>query len=215
MTHALVVGGGPPPRAMPAGPFDLVVAVDSGYDHAVNFGLRVDVLVGDLDSISASGLSKARRAGVTIEAHAREKDATDLELAMVSAMQHGASAITYVAGRGGRLDHELVGLLHLASRAYASITVDALVDESVVHVVGPARSLAVRGAPGDIVSLVAVGGTAVVSLHGFRYLLQQGRLEPSSTLAVSNELGPTGAGVVEVDEGVVLVIHTPSTTGGP
>ena len=47
--RVLVVGGGPPPllSALPKTPFDLVIAVDSGFDHARGMGLAVDVLVGD------------------------------------------------------------------------------------------------------------------------------------------------------------------------
>ena len=30
---------------------DLVIAADGGYDHLIKFGIRCDILLGDLDSI--------------------------------------------------------------------------------------------------------------------------------------------------------------------
>ena len=58
MVQAVVVigGGALSTRAIDAiRPDAVVIAADSGLDHAVAAGLRPAVLVGDLDSISASG----------------------------------------------------------------------------------------------------------------------------------------------------------------
>ena len=68
--------------ACPADAF--VIAADSGLEHAAALGLSVDVLVGDLDSASASAVRAAEAAGVRIERHAVDKEATDLELAPLS-----------------------------------------------------------------------------------------------------------------------------------
>ncbi|MGE0880201.1 MAG: thiamine diphosphokinase [Acidimicrobiia bacterium] len=207
--RVLVVGGGPPPlpSALPQERFDLVIAVDSGFDHARAMGLSVDVLVGDLDSVSVTGLRAAERAGVTIERHPAEKDWTDLELGLHRALSAGASSIVYLAGRGGRLDHELVGLLHLASPEYATVAVTALVASTRVDVARAGSTLALTGAAvGSLVSVLPVGGDAVVSLSGLRYPLERRRMSPTGTLGVSNEVAEQGAEVT-VHEGVVLVVH--------
>jgi hypothetical protein len=85
----------------------LVVAADSGLDHALALGLHVDVVVGDLDSASAEGQAAARAAGSEFETHPTDKDATDLELALLSARDRGARRVTVVGGGGGRHDHLL------------------------------------------------------------------------------------------------------------
>ena len=56
MQVVVVVGGGPlSPQAVDALDDDsFIVAADSGLDHAVAADLSPDVLVGDLDSISAA-----------------------------------------------------------------------------------------------------------------------------------------------------------------
>ena len=54
---------------------DLVIAADGGYDTLYNFGMKPDLLVGDLDSIDAVPR------GVEIIRHPIKKDETDMHLA--------------------------------------------------------------------------------------------------------------------------------------
>jgi thiamine pyrophosphokinase len=72
-------GGDPPPRSVlaeMASP-DYVIAADSGLDHAVRLGVAVDLLVGDLDSVSADAIALA----ASVQRHPVDKDATDLAIA--------------------------------------------------------------------------------------------------------------------------------------
>ena len=57
-----------------------VVAADDGATTALAFGLRPDVVIGDLDSIDPCTLASLQQAGVPIETYPREKDATDGQL---------------------------------------------------------------------------------------------------------------------------------------
>src|SRR6187431_531616 len=174
----VVSGGGPPdaraaqrvPRAAP------VVAADRGLDYALALGLDVTVAVGDFDSASAEAVGVAEAAGVRIERHPAEKDATDLELALDVAMQMCPRRILVLASRGGRLDHELATLLLLGADRYASAEIDASIGAAHVHVVRTRRTIC--GEPGDLVTLLAVNGPAVgVTTHGLAYLLRGETLE--------------------------------------
>src|SRR6476646_3351604 len=156
----VVAGGGrlapSAAAAVPAGA--RVIAADSGLDAAQAVGLEVALAVGDFDSASPDALARAERAGTRIDRHPAEKDETDLELALDAAATLAPERILVLAARGGRLDHELSGLLALASVRFASIRVDALVGDAWVHVVRDTREL--DGAPGELVSLLAVNGPA-------------------------------------------------------
>ncbi len=204
----VVVAGGPAPDpeaalAVPLGA--RVIAADEGLEHAVALGLDVSVAVGDFDSVSPEALAAAERAGVRVERHPAEKDATDLELALDHALVLGARRVLVLAGDGaGRLDHLLAALLLLASPRYESAEIDAVVGAARVHVVRGERTLA--GRPGELVTLLAVNGPAHgVTTAGLAYPLRAETLEPGSSRGVSNVLTGERA-TVTVESGVLLAI---------
>jgi thiamine pyrophosphokinase len=187
-----------------------VIAADGGLDRAVALGLQPDVVIGDLDSVSPDALARAQAAGARVVRHDPTKDATDLELALDEAAAQGARRVLVVASAEGRLDHLLSSVLLLGSDRYAGLELDALVGETLVHVVRDLRT--VRGAPGELVTLLAIGGPAEgVTTEGLAYPLAAETLEPGSSRGVSNVL--TGAQArVGVERGVLLAIR-PDGTG--
>jgi thiamine pyrophosphokinase len=204
----VVVSGGesPDPRAASAAPPGApVVAADKGLEHALSLGLDVTVAVGDFDSASPEAVAVAESAGVRLERYPEEKDATDLELALDAAAAMEPRRILVLAGEGGRLDHQLSVLLLLASERYAGMQVDALVGLGWVHVVRVARTL--EGAPGELVSLLAVGGPARgVTTVGLVYPLRGETLEAGTSRGLSN-MFETDTAHVSLDEGVLLAIR--------
>jgi thiamine pyrophosphokinase len=207
-TTVVVVTGGDPLDGvdLPALPDDaIVVAADSGVDRAEALGLRVDVAVGDFDSVTRGGLDRAERLGAKVERHPEAKDATDLELALDVARSLGPRRVVVLGGHGGRLDHLLANALLLAQ--------PALVDVDVVAQMGAARVTVVRrraelhGRAGDLVTLLPLHGPAEgVVTEGLLYPLRDEDLLPGSTRGVSNELVATTA-VVTVRAGTLLAVQ--------
>jgi thiamine pyrophosphokinase len=201
----VVTGGDPPyPTIRDRLPTDaIVIAADSGLDHAIALGLRVDRVIGDLDSVSPGALAAAERAGTRIERHPAAKDATDLELALDAARQV-ADRIVVVGGAAGRLDHLLGTALLLGSPAYADVEVLAHLGPATVHVVRGAAVL--TGAAGEQLSLLPLHGPAHgVVTAGLKYPLHKETLYPGSTRGVSNEFSETTA-EVRLASGVLLVV---------
>jgi thiamine pyrophosphokinase len=206
---ALVFAGGdplPPELAerLP-GADALVVAADSGLAHALALGREVDVVVGDFDSAEPEMVAAAELAGATVERHPVAKDQTDLELALAAARARGATRIVVVGGYGGRLDHFLANALALAGPAADGVAVEWVTGGALVTVVRSEAQLA--GTPGDLLSLLAVGGPARgVRTRGLRYPLDGEDLAPGSTRGVSNELTEPVAHV-SVEAGTVLAVQ--------
>jgi thiamine pyrophosphokinase len=201
------VGGDPPPAAVAAHlPGDaFVIAADSGLTHAVAFGRAVDLVVGDLDSVDLDELAAARAAGAVVEAHPREKDQTDLELALDAALARGARVVTVVGGYGGRLDHLLGNLAVLASPRFTGARLDAW--NGTAHVVVVRDDVVLEGRPGALVSLLPVGGPAGgVRTDGLRYPLVDDALEVGTSRGVSNEFVASSARV-RVRTGTLLAIR--------
>jgi thiamine pyrophosphokinase len=207
--QVIVVTGGDPvdPSTLPPLPSEaVVVAADSGIDVARRLGLRVDHAVGDFDSVTAAGLDAVTAAGAHVDRHPVAKDATDLELALLTAAAIGVGRrVLVIGGHGGRLDHHVANVLVLAARRFDDLRITAWM--------GTAQLLVVRdevrfsGRPGETVSLLAVHGPAHgVTTAGLRWRLDGDTLDPGSTRGISNVLEQPTA-TVTVDDGVLVVIR--------
>ena len=203
---ALVFAGGDPPAAgtVPTEGVDVVIAADSGLEHAQVLGVTVDLVIGDLDSVDPDALQDALAHGATAERHPADKDATDLELALDAALARDVATMYVVGIGGGRLDHHLANVLLLASRRYRSMRIDAHDGDSWITVVHDRVEL--RGSPGGLCSLLPLGGPAVgVATDGLRFPLRRETLPPGTTRGVSNEFLASTA-TVSLDSGVLLAV---------
>jgi thiamine pyrophosphokinase len=203
----VVAGGDAPPadaaRGLPDDAY--VIAADSGLDHARDLGLAVDVVVGDMDSVSEASLAEARAAGTLIDEHPPAKDQTDLELALDRAIARQPERVVVLGGGGGRLDHLVAGALALTSDRYAGCLVEARLGPATVTVIR--REAVLRGEPGSLVTLLPVGGvvTGVVT-EDLRYPLRGEDLSPGTTRGVSNEMLGSQARV-RLRDGVLLAVQ--------
>lgn len=204
----VVFAGGPPPTAaaLAALPREAVaIAADRGAEHALAAGVRLELAVGDFDSLAPATLRELERAGVRLERHPAAKETTDLELALDAALGLRPGRIVVVGGAGGRLDHLLGELSLLASDALSDVEVDALLGDAAAAVVRGERRLA--GRVGELVSLLPVHGPAVgVVTEGLEYPLRGETLEPGSTRGVSNVFAAREARVA-VERGVLLAVR--------
>ncbi len=188
----------------------LTIAADGGLHHADRAERSVDVLVGDLDSVDGDALARARATGCEVIAHPTDKDTTDLDLALMLALERwGAptrATVLVVGGHGGRLDHLLGNLLVLSADRYAALEINGWLGTEVVHVVRGQTQLH-RGS-GRTVSLLAVSGPAVgVTTEGLRFPLTDATLAVGSSLGLSNTL-LTASAQVTVRSGVLLAVQS-------
>lgn len=186
-----------------------VIAADSGYDHAVAAGLRPDLLIGDLDSISAAGLAAARADGLTIDTHPADKDATDTELALDRALTEvgDGGALTILGGGGDRLDHLLASITVLAQPRFARCTtLAAWVGPALVRVLHAPRTvdLGVQ-APGLTVSLIPLGNVRGVTTTGMRWPLRAEPLPNGTSRGISN-LTEGGPATIAATHGVLAIV---------
>ncbi|MCJ7725671.1 MAG: thiamine diphosphokinase, partial [Acidimicrobiia bacterium] len=184
-----------------------VIAADSGLHAAQALGIHVDLVVGDFDSADPAAVVAAERAGALLEHHPADKDATDLELALDAALARGLSPAVLLGGAGfDRVDHFMANALLLAHPRYAALQPQWWVNGA--HVAPVHDEIEIRGAAGDIVTLLPLGGSATgVTTRGLRWALSGATLEPGSTRGVSNEMTSPIA-EVRLDTGTLLAIHT-------
>ena len=185
---------------------DYIVAADGGLDHARAAGVIPDVLVGDLDSVSAAGLEWATT-HIPVQRHPADKAATDTELALACAAALRPRRVLLVAGRGDRLDHAIAALGALGADCLAGVpAVEGWWGSDQVLIGRPRRPVEVAKPSGTTFSLLALHGTCQgVTISGSRWPLVDADLAPVVGIGVSNEvLDPPCR--VTVSAGVVTVI---------
>jgi thiamine pyrophosphokinase len=204
--RAVVIAGGEIHTTPTIESDDLVIAADSGYDHALSLGIQVDLLIGDLDSISPTGLSHAREHGVGIIEFPGDKDATDLELALRAALDRGATTVAIHGGEGGTIAHLLGVALSITHRDWEEISVVWHTSTGIIRPATRNRSIEASVEVGDAITIIPVGDVRGVTTSGLRWPLENASMEHGTTLGISNEATARTV-TVAVDEGALLVIQ--------
>ena len=209
--RALILAGGdrPDPALLDAHwagwrSASLVVAADGGARHAAPLGLPLHQVVGDFDSLSTADADELEAAGVAISRFPTNKDATDTELALLAALDAGATDITLLCTWGGRSDHAIGTLALLSHPRGGAANVVILDEQTRTQLLGSGAALSLRGAPGRIISITPWGGDATVSVTGVRWPLDAAVLVAGSTRGISNVATATES-IITVHDGAVLV----------
>lgn len=189
----------------------LVIAADGGLHHCDPLGLTPDLVVGDMDSVAASQLSRAEQDGTELIRHDPDKDETDLELALSVALERGADElaaleIVVVAPFGGRIDHELANVALLAAARLSPVAVSAVDGRRSMHVLRPGDSLDLAVEPGTTISLLPWGGdVGGVTAEGVRWPLVDEPLLAGRARGVSNR-AVASTQRIQIATGVLLVV---------
>jgi thiamine pyrophosphokinase len=213
MTHALIFANGDiydgpmVRRALSAAPNPLVIAADGGARIARYFGLSVDVVVGDMDSLYPEELHELAAEGVEVQRHPPEKDATDLELALYYAGESGAEWIRIVGGVGDRLDQVLANVYLLGLPVLSDRDVRLVAGKQETRLLRPGEH-DLSGASGDTISLIPLGG-AVRGIHteNLHYPLRDETLDFGPARGISNVMDGDSARIT-IGEGLLLLVHT-------
>ena len=185
-----------------------LIAANGGSRHLYQLRQPPDMVIGDLDSLPTEVRDWLATAVIQFISHPAEKDETDLELALLYAIQFEQD-ISIVGALGGRLDQTLANILLLAHPALQGRQ---------VHLVEPYQKAwlvegeaVINGRRGDTLSLIPLGGdTLIAQTVGLKWPLQDEILHFGPARGVSNMLVADTA-KVWVRHGRLLCIHTQQT----
>jgi thiamine pyrophosphokinase len=164
----IICNGEPPSRRLArklARDAEMVIAADGGANIARRYGIRPDVIIGDLDSIQPATRKVFR--STTIMQISRQ-DNTDLEKALDYVLTQKLDEVSVIAATGKRLDFTLGNLSVIWNYAH-TLRMTFLGDGWMASPVG--RSRTIKAPIGTIVSLIPFGRCSGVTLRGLRYPL--------------------------------------------
>jgi len=205
--HTLIfIGGDPPhPNVRQHLPVDsYVIAADSGYAHAIAMGFAPNELVGDMDSITPVDITDARDSNILISQFPTDKDLTDTEIAIASALERQSSHITVVSGGGDRFDHVLAMAHSLASSA-RTVETTLLIGTARVSYATYTKEFRMNTQPGSIISLIPIGGAVTVTTTGLQWELENDTLQSFASRGVSNIAADTSVAISVTDGSLAVV----------
>ncbi len=182
---------------------DLSIAADSGYINARALGERVDILVGDLDSIGGVSVPDSIER-VTLPA---EKDDTDTQAAVGIALERGCNEIIIVGGVGTRLDHSMSNLGILEALRENGIYGYITNGYNRIHYIENDSILIAKSDYKYLSVIAADKACRDVSVDGCKYPMKKKRLLRGMQFAVSNEICGNVA-LVSVRRGAIYVIES-------
>jgi thiamine pyrophosphokinase len=168
------------------------VGVDGGADHLLVRGITPEVVIGDLDSLSA----QARATFAACLLHVTEQETTDFEKALTRV---AAPQIIALGFTGGRMDHALSVLNVMARMPDRAVF---LVDADDVSYLAPQGTSAITLPAGARVSLMPLGDVRA-SVSGVRWPFTDWALHPVGRNSASNMA--TGGLVRITAQGPLLV----------
>lgn len=184
-----------------------IIAADGGARLARACGLRVDVVIGDVDSIEAGELDRLRAAGAEVLCHPADKDETDLELALKWAAARDYRRLRVFGAFGNRLDQTLANVQLLALEEVRDCDLQMLDGRQRVRLLRPGAH-EISGSVGDTISLLPLQGAARgIGSEGLRWELSDDTLAPGPARGVSNRLTAATARL-RLREGLLLLVHT-------
>ena len=192
--------------------FGLVIAVEAGMEFFYKEKMIPDYIVGDFDSVepeilhSFQNMVQERRP--VILQFQPEKDETDTELAIRTAMAQGSHCIHLLGATGSRMDH-VIGNFHLLGAAMQRGVDCRIVDKhNRVRMISQGIAIKREDQYGSYVSLFPFSPQVKgLTLTGFKYPLDHDTLECYHSLGVSNEIVENEA-EISFEDGVLLVIES-------
>ena len=227
MARCYIAGAGEFTGGIMPMPGDFVIAADGGYSELAARGIVPDLVVGDFDSLGAVPYHP------NVLRSPKEKDDTDMMLAVRQGIGRGYEQFVIDGGMDGRFDHTLANLQVLAYIARngalgvllgSSACVTAVTAgcvgflpgmQAVFAPVANSRPLAAESslhqvelAPPAYISVFSFGGKAEgVTLTGLKYPLDNASLTCDDPIGVSNEFTDEPA-TVSVRSGTLLITWT-------
>lgn len=177
---------------------DYVICADSGFDRASEYGIKPDIIIGDMDSV------KSDYAGENTAIYPARKDYTDSELALYHALEKGYTEILMFGMVGTRMDHTFANLsLLLNCREIDAVIID---ENNYIYLVSD--KITINASVGDTVSILPfLGDLKGVTTSGLEYPLDNSTIKIGTSLGVSNKMTEATCHI-EIKEGTALVIRS-------
>jgi len=175
---------------------DYVICADGGYLNAKESKLKVDLILGDFDSLSIipDDIAIIRVSSI--------KDETDTCLAIKEGIKRGYTKFVLLGCLGKRIEHSLANITLLQTFEKYDIRIK---DDDLEMFILDQNNIYEIVEKHGYVSLFSITPTTTLSIKGLKYELENYKLTNKFPLGIDNEaIG--GQATINVNKGKLLVI---------
>lgn len=184
-------------------PNDLIICADGGIRHALSLGVKPHIIIGDMDSLPKEFSLSTFDGEVVL--FPKDKNETDLELAISHALTLKSKEIVIVGALGGRIDQTLANIALLTNFQHANCSMQ--LNDGVEEIFLCKDQVAVSGRSGDVISLIPwQGNVEGVTTQNLKWKLKNETLFFNKTRGISNEMIANTA-TISISKGLLLIVH--------
>lgn len=187
--------------------YDYIIAADSGAEYAASLGLKPDIILGDLDSVSAETLEYFKNEGCPVKKFRPEKDETDFDIALKEAISLKPEKITVLGATGTRLDHTLTTFFCIMRVLEDGVDCEIIDPNNRIYFRNSDFVICKEEQYGNFVSLVPVTESVTLTIKGMKYPLENKKVFRGESLCQSNEIVDEKA-EISVKDGTVAVFES-------
>lgn len=176
--------------------YDLVIAVDSGYNNAMKLKIEPDVVIGDLDSVNSLNFDGK------IVKYNPEKDETDLMLACD--YEENAKSIDILTATGNRLDHFMVNLSLLEDLQSKNIFARMIDEKNVISVLTGKQNFINQS---KYISVIPITEEIEMSCTNLKYKADKLIVKREKIISISNE-AVADEFMIDVSKGKAYIIQS-------
>jgi thiamine pyrophosphokinase len=179
---------------------DFIIGVDAGTEALLEAGVRVDLAIGDFDSLKNKNILK----GLKYLEYPKDKDYSDTDLAVIKALSLNYDEIILTNMLGGRTDHTLFNISILYKILKKGKTGKILENQEEIYIFD--KEIRVEVKLEDTVSLFPLSGTlSFETSTGLFYSLENKSVNFGEALTLSNYAVSEDI-YVELKAGIALLL---------
>ncbi len=186
---------------------DITIGVDNGAYRLMKADFKLDIAIGDFDSITSEQLTEIREVCKNVKKYNPVKNKSDTELALDFALSLNPNVVNIFGVTGKRIDHFL-SVLYLFHKVLHKVIKLNIIDEyNKIYVLKPGTHK-VKKTHFHYISFFSFDECVTgFTIEGFKYPLKNHTIKNDDSLCVSNEI-VSDFGIITFSSGILLIVES-------
>ncbi|MEQ6375281.1 thiamine diphosphokinase [Bacillaceae bacterium S4-13-56] len=212
MYRVAIVGGAPKDNIPSLKKFeknvDYWIGADGGAVTITQQNVPLDLAIGDFDSVSQVEKNYIEENAKDLKSYPKEKNETDLELAIYYALSKKPTEVLLFGVTGGRFDHTMINVQMLYTFVQKGIQASIYDSQNKITCHLPGKYEVFYEEEYPILSFLPLSETVMnLSLEGFYYPLESATVHWGLSRTISNELIEE-KGTFSFSNGILLLVKS-------